>query len=106
METKSSFVYRTLTLRRARERGWDAYSISARQLFELIVESGADLQVYQSFGHVGGEEMFGTTIFRANHEDARVDVLDSNGRVVAAYPVEAAPNHATPGRLLFTKLNA
>jgi NADPH-dependent glutamate synthase beta subunit-like oxidoreductase len=104
MTTADFPAYRTLTLRRAEARGMHPVQLTAAELFDIVESCEGDVvHLYESFGHVGGDLMFGTHHFRNDHERQAVDVLDSNGRVVLRYPVEASASHAAPNLILFRR---
>ena len=75
--------------------------LSAADLFEQLTLMGRDMRLYQSFGSVAGQEMFGTTTFRANADLQRVEAVNSRGQVVVAYPLKPTAGQARPGRFLF-----
>lgn len=70
--------YRQMTITRARSKGWRVSTQwTAGELADLSGEC------FESYGHVNGVELFGTTTLRRAGDE--VLQLDANGRIVARY---------------------
>lgn len=82
--------YQTMTLSAAQAKGMRAQNWRVEDLYMALPEDGTQRVFWQSFGHVMGQERFGTHRMRrgvANNGDPEIHQLNSRAQVELRYPL-------------------
>ena len=77
----------TMTAKTAHARRLRPVTITAERMFASLPEDGTLAVRWEGFGHVRGQEMFGTSSMRRG--DAAIDVVLSSGSVILRHPLGA-----------------